>query len=201
MDLKFGHSWQRASGDQLNHRNPIPRGMPGGKPSGRGYRSTHVLPWKPAYFLFEKVWSFSSPHSILPPCGRMKLCCQLKKVPTVVTDTHYPPNMMQNRVCRTGTLRLCRERSDEVMQSNPMSPCRIPPPPPPAPRCQRYCPTCSSHKVQGYPGPTSRCAKHRCPQWTPTSLLHVLAFPGKMEEFALRNESAPSLPDSQRVPL
>lgn len=119
----------------VSHQNPIPRGMPWGKQSAGGNCNTHVLPWKPAYSLLEKS---NRSHSILPPSGRMKLCCQLKKVPVRFPSslTHHPPKRMQNMVCRTGTLRLQRERSDEVMQSTPMSQCRIPF------RRQCYCPSC-----------------------------------------------------------
>lgn len=68
-------------------------------------------------------------------------------------------------------------------------------------RRQCYCPSCSSHRIQGHPGPTGRCARHHCPQRTPTSLLPALAVTRKDGRVCSVGGSAPSLPASPRVPL
>lgn len=171
MDLKLWRSLQQASGDQVNHQSPLPRGMPWGKQPARGHCNTHVLPWEPAYFLLEKSNRSHSLTACYLPAGGWNYVVNSKRFPSSLT--HHPPNRMQNMVCRTGTLRLQRERSDEVMQSTPVSQCRIPPA---ASVIAQVVKATGSGAILD---PPAGVQKHHCPQRTPTSLMHVLAFTRK----------------------
>lgn len=186
-------SLQQASGDQVNHQSPLPRGMPWGKQPARGHCNTHVLPWEPAYFLLEKSNRSHSLTACYLPAGGWNYVVNSKRFPSSLT--HHPPNRMQNMVCRTGTLRLQRERNNEVMQSTPVSQCRIPP------AANVIAQVVKATGSGAILDPPAGVQKHHCPQRTPTSLMHVLAFTRKDGRVCSVGGSAPRPPGSQRVPL